>query len=128
MQSATYQSVPKSSMSSELIAALAGLALTLSGSCLSAAQTYPSKPVHVIVSVTAASVSDIAVRKIGEEVKNLTGQPWLVENRPGGNFFWRPKRAFAPRLMGIRSALQTADHFHTTHTSLRKSHMTSTRI
>ena len=52
-----------------------------------AAQTYPTKPVHVIVAITTASVTDIAVRTIGQEMRNLTGQPWLIENRPGGNMF-----------------------------------------
>jgi tripartite-type tricarboxylate transporter receptor subunit TctC len=69
------------------IASLSGLALALLLSQPCAAQTYPTKPVHVIVAITAASVTDIAVRTIGQEMKNLTGQPWLIENRPGGNMF-----------------------------------------
>ena len=69
------------------IASLSGLMLALSLSHHAAAQTYPTKPVHVIVAITTASVTDIAVRTIGQEMRNLTGQPWLVENRPGGNMF-----------------------------------------
>ena len=67
------------------IAALSSLYLLLSHPA--AAQTYPTKPVHVIVGITTASVTDIAVRTIGQEIRNLTGQPWLIENRPGGNMF-----------------------------------------
>jgi tripartite-type tricarboxylate transporter receptor subunit TctC len=69
------------------VASLSGLALALLLSHPSDAQTYPTKPVHVIVAITPASVTDIAVRTIGQEMRNLTGQPWLIENRPGGNMF-----------------------------------------
>lgn len=71
----------------QALCTMSGLLVTLLPSLPGSAQTYPTKPVHVIVSVTAASVTDIAVRTIGQEMRNLTGQPWLVENRPGGNMF-----------------------------------------
>lgn len=74
------------------IAALSGLMLALLLSHPGAAQTYPTKPAHVIVAITTASVTDIAVRTIGQEMRNLTGQPWLIENRPGGNMFLATRR------------------------------------
>src|SRR4051812_17298705 len=49
------------------------------------AQTYPTKPIHVIVPLTAGSVTDLAVRALGAELTPRLGQPWIIENRPGAN-------------------------------------------
>ncbi len=48
------------------------------------AQTYPAKPVRVIVPLPAGSVTDVATRAIGTEMAAKLGQPWVVDNRPGG--------------------------------------------
>ena len=47
------------------------------------AQGYPSKPVHMIVSFTAGSATDILARTYGQKLSEMWGQPVLVENRPG---------------------------------------------
>ena len=61
---------------------LTGIVLALlAGSA--AAQNYPSKPVHVIVSFTPASATDIVGRLVMAKVAEYWGQPAVVENRPG---------------------------------------------
>jgi tripartite-type tricarboxylate transporter receptor subunit TctC len=47
------------------------------------AQSYPSKPVRVIVSFTAGSATDIVGRVVGAKVSEYWGQPVIVENRSG---------------------------------------------
>jgi len=47
------------------------------------AQGYPNKPVHVIVSFTAGSATDILARTYGQKLSEMWGQPVVVENRPG---------------------------------------------
>jgi len=47
------------------------------------AQTYPGKPIHLIVPFTPGSASDILARAVGEKLAASVGQPVIVENRPG---------------------------------------------
>jgi tripartite-type tricarboxylate transporter receptor subunit TctC len=46
-------------------------------------QSYPTKPVHVIVPFTAGSATDILARSFGQKLSEMWGQPVVVENRPG---------------------------------------------
>ena len=47
------------------------------------AQGYPNKPVHVIISFTAGSSTDIVGRIVMAKVSEYWGQPVVAENRPG---------------------------------------------
>ena len=62
----------------------AGLALTMAVP-FGAAQDYPARPVRVLIPLGPGSAFDILARAMGEEFKRRTGQPFIVENRPGGN-------------------------------------------
>lgn len=50
---------------------------------LSIAQTYPSRPVKVIVPFAAGSASDTITRSIADKLTVSMGQPFIVENRAG---------------------------------------------
>lgn len=47
------------------------------------AQSWPSKPVRVIVPITAGSAIDIVARATAHHLSKEFGQPFVVENRPG---------------------------------------------
>ena len=47
------------------------------------AQTYPTRPVRLIVGFAAAGGTDITARLIGQRLSERLGQPFIIENRPG---------------------------------------------
>jgi tripartite-type tricarboxylate transporter receptor subunit TctC len=49
------------------------------------AQTYPTRPVRLIVGFTAGGGSDITARLIGQWLSDRLGQNFVVENRPGAD-------------------------------------------
>jgi tripartite-type tricarboxylate transporter receptor subunit TctC len=66
-------------------AALACLAtLALQGALPAAAQTYPTRPIRVIVTTSPGGISDVFVRALSEPLHKRLGQPIVVENRAGG--------------------------------------------
>ena len=60
----------------------AGLALA-TASATAVAQTYPDKPVRVVVPYPAGQGTDVATRYVAEQVSKALGQNMVVEIRPG---------------------------------------------
>ena len=45
---------------------------------------YPDHPVRYILHVSAGGATDVMARKLGAELQKVLGQPFVIENRPGG--------------------------------------------
>jgi len=65
------------------------LHLTAGATALSAvsrfawAQSYPARPVRIVVTFPAGSTSDVLARPVGQWLSERLGQPFVIDNRPG---------------------------------------------
>jgi tripartite-type tricarboxylate transporter receptor subunit TctC len=67
----------------QLLHLAAGAAALPAVSGFACAQTYPSRPVRIIVGFAAGGPNDILARLIGQWLSERLGQPFVIENRPG---------------------------------------------
>ena len=92
------------------LVALFALTLSLNGAD---AQSYPNKPVTLVVAFTPGGPSDVLARIVGKKMQEILGQPFIIENRPGagGNIAAEQVARSAPDgltlLMGNNSILAT---------------------
>src|SRR5438105_12924840 len=61
------------------------LCAALAHSAAAHAQQWPAKPVRVIVNVAPGGVADVTMRVLGVRLTETLGQPFVVENRAGGD-------------------------------------------
>jgi tripartite-type tricarboxylate transporter receptor subunit TctC len=97
-------------MSRRIALALGALVLA----CVAApAQTYPGRPVTLVVAFTPGGPSDVLSRIVGRKLEQILGQPFVIDNRPGagGNIAAEMVGHAAPDghtlLMGNNSILAT---------------------
>jgi tripartite-type tricarboxylate transporter receptor subunit TctC len=48
-----------------------------------AQEKYPAKPIRVVVPFGPGSATDIVIRIVGEQMRPILGQPFVIENKPG---------------------------------------------
>jgi tripartite-type tricarboxylate transporter receptor subunit TctC len=63
--------------------AAAATALPVSG-CSAWAQSYPARPVRLLVASPPGGIADLLARLMGQWLSKRLGQPIVIENRPGG--------------------------------------------
>jgi tripartite-type tricarboxylate transporter receptor subunit TctC len=61
----------------------AGAAVVPTASRIAWAQTYPSRPVRIIIGFAPGGVVEIVARLIGQSLSERLGQPFIIESRPG---------------------------------------------
>jgi tripartite-type tricarboxylate transporter receptor subunit TctC len=64
---------------------LAAGAAVLSAPDIACGQTYPTRPVRIIVGFSAGGTQDIVARLIGQSLSERLGHQFIIENRPGAN-------------------------------------------
>jgi len=67
----------------QLLHLAAGAAALPAVSRFAKAQSYPARPVRIVVGFTAGGSTDIGARLIGQWLQERLGQPFVIENRPG---------------------------------------------
>lgn len=82
---------------------------------VASAQTYPTRPVRIIVGFPPGGAQDVVARLIGQWLSERLGQPFVVENRPGANgniatqaVVNAPPDGYTLLLLGIPVALNAA--------------------
>ena len=66
------------------LSALAIAGLSLFGAASGQAQeTYPSRPIRIVLPIPAGTALDVVTRIVGEQISKQFGQSVVVENRPG---------------------------------------------
>jgi tripartite-type tricarboxylate transporter receptor subunit TctC len=68
-----------------ILTSVVALAATLGGAASVSAQSYPSRPITVVVGFTAGGPTDVSARILTERMRTSLGQPVLVENVTGAN-------------------------------------------
>src|SRR5262249_48298172 len=91
----------------------AGAAALLVVSRSAWAQTYPTRPVRIVVPVAAGGYNDIVARRIAQWLSERLGQTFVVENRPGaGGTIGTEAVAKSPRagypLLGVGAGTATS--------------------
>ncbi len=74
---------------------LLALAMVPAAAALAQAPDFPSRPIKFIVPFGPGSGTDTSARYFGRKLSELTGQPVVVENKPGANGFLAVKQVLA---------------------------------
>ena len=88
----------------------------VAASRIARAQAYPTRPVRILVGGPAGGTLDVLARLIGQWLSERLGQPFVIENRPGGAgnnvatemVVRAPPDGYALLLVAVANAINTA--------------------
>ena len=61
------------------------MALVVIGDCAARADTYPNRPVRLIVPFAAGGLNDVVARLVAPYLERAMGQPFIIDNRPAAS-------------------------------------------
>src|SRR5262245_23453819 len=66
-------------------ATLAGLSLAAAWGTPARAETYPDRPIRLVIPFSAGGPNDLIARPLTDKMAEVLGQPFVIENRGGAN-------------------------------------------
>jgi tripartite-type tricarboxylate transporter receptor subunit TctC len=79
------------------------------------AQAFPAKPIHIVVPLGAGSSTDIVARLVAQSMSEETGQPVVVENRPGADGMLGGRSVVTARPDGYTVLVSSSTHVINVH-------------
>lgn len=67
------------------LCAVAGVFAVSSGAALAAADTWPEKPLNIVVPFAPGASTDVGARRLFQHISQATGWQYVVDNKPGAN-------------------------------------------
>src|SRR5215475_7806965 len=61
------------------------LAIGIASGSAARAQTYPSKPIHIVVPYAAGGITDVIARALGQRLSEAWKQQVVIENKPAAS-------------------------------------------
>jgi tripartite-type tricarboxylate transporter receptor subunit TctC len=92
-------------MRSRFLTLLVAVTPLLTGAA--SAETYPSRPVHVVVPFAAGGIADITTRLIAERLGNGLGERFIIDNQPGAGGIAAARAVLAAPADGYTLILMT---------------------
>src|SRR5262249_11753139 len=74
----------------------AGAAALAAVSRIARAQSYPTRPVRIIIGYPPGGSTDVMARLIGQQLSDRLRQPFLLEDRPGPGTYVAPEAVVKP--------------------------------
>lgn len=74
------------------------------------AQTWPAKPVRILVGFSAGGPTDVVARAFAEHASRALGQPFIVDNKPGANTILAAEAVAAAPADGYTLLLGATNH------------------
>src|SRR5882757_7152958 len=68
-----------------IIGVLGGLFVVTAALGAEPVESFPSRPIHIILPFTPGGGTDVIARKLAPGMQQRLGQPVVIDNRPGGN-------------------------------------------
>jgi tripartite-type tricarboxylate transporter receptor subunit TctC len=67
-----------------VVAAILAIMIAVGSRSSASAQSYPVKPIHIVVPFAAGGITDVIGRALGQRLAEAWGQQVVIENKPGG--------------------------------------------
>ena len=85
-----------------VVAAILAIMIAVGSRSSASAQSYPVKPIHIVVPFAAGGITDVIGRALGQRLAEAWGQQVVIENKPAAPVRSAPNTSPGPRPTATR--------------------------